>query len=175
MTRIAAVIMPGRGDTDRLLHAFAQHMLIGGYDVKGIVQTNTDCGPERACDMDVQVLPDGPVFRISQSLGRGARGCRLDPESLERSVAAVETSLVDGADLFVLNKFGKQEAQGRGFREVLARAVADGVPVLVGLNALNEGAFEDFACGLAERCDPSLEALTAWATEAVASARREPA
>lgn len=173
MTRIAAVIMPGRGDTDQLLHDFAQHMLEEGHDVKGIVQINTDCGPDRPCDMDVKVLPDGPVFRISQSLGRGARGCRLDPESLERSVAAVEASLGEGADLIVLNKFGKQEAEGRGFREMLARAVADGIPVLVGLNGLNEPAFEEFAGGMAERCEPSPEALAQWAKSAIASAQRE--
>lgn len=64
------------------------------------------------------------------------------------------------ADLVILNKFGKQEAEGRGFREALAGAVAEGIPVLVGLNALNKAAFETFAAGLPTECPPTLEALT---------------
>ena len=162
MTQIATLMMPGRGDTDELLHRFARQMLARGCKVRGLVQVNTERGGDHPCDMDVQVLPDGPVFRISQSLGKGSRGCRLDPQTLEMSVAAVETSLAEGADLIILNKFGKQEAAGRGFRDVLAQAVAAGVPVIVGLNALNEHAFEEFACGLADRCAPSIEALTSW-------------
>ncbi|GGF78833.1 Protein of unknown function [Mameliella alba] len=167
MTQIATLIMPGRGDTDELLYAFAQQMLARGYKVRGLVQINTEREGDHPCDMDVQALPDGPVFRISQNLGSASRGCRLDPENLELSVAAVETSLAAGADLIVLNKFGKQEAAGRGFRDVLARAVADDIPVVVGLNAMNEQAFEDFAGGLADRCDPSIEALTSWALKAL--------
>lgn len=83
------------------------------------------------------------------------------------SVAEVEASLSGGADLVILNKFGKQEAEGRGFREVLAGAVAEGIPVLVGLNALNNAAFEAFAAGLATECPPTLEALTQWAETAI--------
>ncbi|MBR9852409.1 MAG: DUF2478 domain-containing protein [Rhodobacteraceae bacterium] len=160
-------MMAGRGDVDFLLDSFARRMIARGYRVRGIVQVNTERSPDHACDMDLQVLPDGAVYRISQNLGAGSRGCRLDPEALEMSVAEVEASLSGGADLVILNKFGKQEAEGRGFREVLAGAVAEGIPVLVGLNALNKAAFETFAAGLATECPPTLEALTQWADTAI--------
>ncbi len=38
--------------------------------------------------MDVHILPDGPVLRISEDRGPHARGCRLDAGVLEAAVAA---------------------------------------------------------------------------------------
>ena len=169
MTPISTVMMAGRGDVDFLLASFANRMMARGYRVRGIVQINTERTPGHACDMDIKVLPEGAIYRISQNLGAGSRGCRLDPEALEMSVAEVQASLESGADLVILNKFGKQEAEGRGFRDVLAGAVAEGIPVLVGLNALNREAFETFASGMATECAPTLEALTEWADRAIAA------
>tara|TARA_Y100000815_G_C13112892_1_gene413812 strand:+ start:70 stop:444 length:375 start_codon:yes stop_codon:yes gene_type:complete len=112
--------------------------------------------------MDVRVLPDGAILRISQDLGPQARGCRLDPAALETAVGLVATGLSSGADLLIVNKFGKHEAEGRGFRDVIAEAVAMDIPVLVGLNALNRSAFESFAEGLAIQLPPERAALMAW-------------
>jgi len=108
------------------------------------------------------VLPDGPVIRISQSLGAGARGCRLDPEALEIAVAAAEARLAAGADLVIVNKFGKHEADGRGFRALIAEAVAAGVPVLVGVNARNAPCLAEFLGADPDRPEPTQEGLDAW-------------
>lgn len=120
--------------------------------------------------MDVRVLPDGAVLRISQDLGPQARGCRLDPATLETAVGLVAASLSSGADLLIVNKFGKHEADGRGFRNVIAEAVALDIPVLVGLNSLNQTAFETFAEGLAIELPPDPIALMAWVKEVAVTA-----
>lgn len=164
--RIACTVAPGKGDTDLLLERLARRLAARGLRLCGTVQTNTECA-DGLCDMDVQVLPDGPVLRISQSLGAGARGCRLDPAALETAVGLVGARLRGGADLLMINKFGKQEAEGHGFRDVIAEALAMEVPVLVGLNGLNQDAFDAFAQGLAERLAPDPDALEAWALSAV--------
>ncbi len=166
MAPIATVTSPGRGDTDLLLARFATEMAARGYRVRGVVQINTGRGADHPCDMDVRVLPEGPVFRISQSLGAEARGCRLDPSALEEAVAAVEATMAS-ADLLIINKFGKHEAEGRGFRPLIAEALGKGIPVVIGLNRLNQPAFEAFAGDLAESCAPQLGALSAWAAEAL--------
>lgn len=159
---IAFIMTPGRGDTDRLLQAVAETLLDQGVRPCGVVQINSDCADGGACDMDVQVLPDGPVLRISQSLGPGARGCRLNPDALEQAVGQVEARLQAGADVLLINKFGKHEASGRGFRSAIAEALALDIPVLVGLNALNAAAFEDFTAGLAEQIPAQEAAVLAW-------------
>jgi len=160
--RIACLTTDGPGETDRLLHDFALRAAARGLRLCGTVQVNTDCGPDRPCDMDVRVLPDGPVIRISQSLGAGARGCRLDPEALESAVAEAGARLAAGADLVLVNKFGKHEAEGRGFRAVIAEAVAADVPVIVGVNGLNAARLAEFLGEEPERLDPAPEALDAW-------------
>lgn len=168
--RMGYVIAPGRGDTDLLLAGVAETLMAEGAALCGTVQFNTACEGEGPCDMDVRVLPDGRVIRISQSLGPGARGCRLDPGALETAIAACEARL-DGADMLIVNKFGKQEALGRGFRALIGEAMGRGIPVLVGLNALNKEAFEAFTGGAAEPVAPEPEAVLDWIRGAMAEAR----
>lgn len=168
--KLAYTMAQGRGDTDLILERLANDLSARGLRCCGIVQINSercDAGP---CDMDVRVLPDGAVLRISQDLGPQARGCRLDPAALETAVGLVAAGLSSGADLLIVNKFGKHEADGRGFRDVIAEAVAMDIPVLVGLNALNRSAFESFAEGLAIQLLPTPEALVAWVDEVTATA-----
>ena len=160
--KIGYVMSPGRGDVDRVLGRFVEALMAQGVDVAGVVQTNTDCGPARACDMDVEVLPSGPVLRISQDLGPGSRGCRLNPDALEQAVGLVGQRLSGDTRLLVVNKFGKQEAEGRGFREVIGTALAQDIPVVVGLNGLNRAPFEAFCGGMAEALTPDVQALLEW-------------
>lgn len=160
--RIGYTRAEGPGDTDLLLHGLATRAMARGMRLCGTVQVNSDCGPDRPCDMDVLVLPGGPVIRISQSLGAGARGCRLDPSALETAVTQTAARLEAGCHLLIVNKFGKQEADGRGFRGLIAEALGAGVPVLAGLNARNTAAFETFTDGLAERVAPDPGALDTW-------------
>ena len=168
--KLAYTMAPGRGDTDLVLEQLAVDLTARGLRCCGTVQINServDAGP---CDMDVRVLPDGAVLRISQDLGPQARGCRLDPAALEAAVAMVAATLSSGADLLIVNKFGKHEAEGRGFRNVIAEALAMEIPVLVGLNTLNRPAFENFAEGLAIQLPPEPAALMAWVNEVTSSA-----
>lgn len=151
-----------RGETDRLLSAFAERLLSRGVVLAGVVQTNVECTDSDLCDMDLRVLPDGPVIRISQSLGPGARGCRLDPSALEQAVALVGAALDRAPQLLIVNKFGKHEADGRGFRPLIGEAMVRGIPVLTGVNGLNEGKFQAFAGGEANKVAPDLDSLDAW-------------
>jgi hypothetical protein len=152
---------PGRGDTDLLLFLLTEILASKGVKSCGTVQVNTECasGP---CDMDVVVLPDGPTLRISQSLGQASKGCRLDPSALETAVGLVGSRLETGPDLLIVNKFGKHEADGRGFRTVIADAIALDIPVLVEVNALNLNAFHEFVGPDAKRLDPEIEAVLDW-------------
>ncbi len=159
--KIAYTMAPGKGDIDQLLYSVAQRLAAQGVRCCGTVQINTDC-PEGPCDMDVQVLPDGPVLRISQNLGSASKGCRLDPYALEMAVGRVSASLDGGADLLIVNKFGKHEADGRGFRDVIAKAIERDIPVIVGLNALNLEAFETFVGQDVVQLEPTSTAIGDW-------------
>lgn len=160
--RLAVVPASRRGATDLLLSEVARELTRAGLRLAGVVQTNTEVPGRHHCDMDVRVLPDGPTICISQNLGPAARGCRLDPDGLERAVAAVTQGL-DGADLLILNKFGKHEAEGRGFVPLIAEALSRDIPVLLGISKLNRAAFDAFAAGAATSLPAERIAILDWA------------
>lgn len=162
MTKIAYTMTEGKGALDRLLADFAETLQAKGVRTCGIVQINSHCASDRRCDMDLQILPDGPRFRISQSLGREAQGCRLDADGLETAVAEVARRMEGEFDIFILNKFGKQEADGRGFRTLIATALERGAAVIAGTNGLNSQRFDEFSGGLARYVPPDPEALMQW-------------
>lgn len=152
------ISVAGRGACDAVLAKVVEQLTQSGLRLAGTVQHNLENPATPHCDMDLQVLPDGPVYRISQSLGAGSRGCRLNPESLELSVAQVARRMA-GAQLLVINKFGKHESEGRGFRPLIGEAIGDGLPVLLGVNALNLPGFLEFAEGMATELPPDPAAI----------------
>jgi hypothetical protein len=139
------VSLPGRGQTDACLTAAVRLMQAAGLRLSGTFALETD---DPSCDMQLQVLPDGPVIRINQNLGRQARGCRLDGGALEHAVVEVATRTA-GAQVLIVNKFGKLEAAGHGYVPLIVQALDAGQAVLIGVNALNLPELLAFADGLA--------------------------
>lgn len=160
---LAYVLNPERGAADLLLAGFADRLLGAGVPLAGVVQYNSGGAAEGCvCDMDLRLLPDGGVIRISQSLGAGSSGCRLDTSALEGAVGAVEPLLDRAPALLMINKFGKHEAEGRGFRPLIGEALGRGIPVLLGVNDSNLPGFLAFAGDLAEELEHDPAALDAW-------------
>lgn len=137
-----------RGQADVVLAEVAAQLRADGVALAGVVQVNEDFDPARPCHMDLHILTGTQVVRISQNLGALSKGCRLDPAGLEQAVGLVERALEAGPELLIVNKFGKQEADGRGFRPLIGQALAAGIPVLTAVNAGNRAAFDAFAQGL---------------------------
>lgn len=159
--RLACISVPGRGATDVFLAEVAARLMAQGLALSGTVQTNIARCDRAHCDMDLRVLPDGPVLRISQDLGAEATGCRLDGGVLEQAAFEVGQRMA-GADLLIVNKFGKQEAAGRGLTAAIAEALADDLPVLVGVNSHNRPAFDRFSAGLAQELAPDVAVVVGW-------------
>ena len=157
------VLSGGRGEADRVLAGVVARLADMGWPLAGVVQINTDhADPGRACHMDLDVLQDRARIRISQDLGAMSRGCRLDPSALETAVGLVEAALQGGPRLLVINKFGKQEVDGRGFRPVIGQAMAAGVPVLTTVSQGNLEGFQTFAEGLGQALPPDEGAVMDW-------------
>ena len=158
---LAYVSLEGRGKTDLFLMSVALRLQARGVRLAGCVQSNLD-RPDRAkCDMDLRVLPDGPIVRISEDRGSQARGCILDSGALEQTVFEVERRL-HGADLLIVNKFGKRESEGKGLVPVIAAAVGNGTPVLLGVNGLNLPLFLAFCEGQANALPADLDQVVDW-------------
>ena len=167
---IAYVTLPGRGATDALIAETVARLRGTGLRLAGTVQTDVPRADRSLCDMELSVLPDGPVFRINQDRGEAARGCRLDSGALEEAVVAVADRMA-GATVLVVNKFGKLEAQGRGYVPLIAEGLARDMTVLVGVNGLNLPDLLAFCDGMATALPADPAAVATWVTTAAAKQR----
>lgn len=155
-----------RGEIDQLLAEVAQRLQSEGWPLAGAVQQNSaqTCA-DGPCDMDLRLLDGSGTIRISQSLGALSEGCRLDPAGLEAAVGRVAVSLMRSGTtprLMIVNKFGRQEAEGRGFRPVIAEALGAGIPVLIGVGHDHGAEFAAFAGGLATELTPDIDTILGW-------------
>ena len=156
------VVAEGRGEADACLRELAGLLREAGLKVAGAVQSNVETDPAYTCKMDLHILTGSEVIRISQDLGTLSKGCRLDPDGLERAVGLVGASLEQNPEVLILNKFGKQELDGRGFRPVVAQALMAGIPVLTAVNAGNVAQFRDFAGDMCEQLPAETSVLKDW-------------
>lgn len=150
------VVVPAdaKAEMDDLLAGIAGQLAAEGVRLAGAVQENSGPEGDCRCDMDLRLLPGARVIRISQALGTGAGGCRLDAGALEEVAQAVTQALADGPDLLIVNKFGKQEGLGRGLRPVIASAIEAGVPVLLAVAEETMADFLAFAGDMARPLAP---------------------
>lgn len=163
------VTATGQGETDRLIASVAAALETRGHRLAGAVQVNLNAPQGHKCFMDLHILPGRDAVRISQDLGPLSQGCRLDPDGLERAAGMALAALDRGADLFVVNKFGKQEIGGRGFRPLIGEALARGIPVLTAVTDGNLAGFETYAQGLGTALAPDLAAVLDWADSAMSA------
>lgn len=165
--RVGYVSAPGKGETDRLLSGLAEELAAAGWRLSGIVKDlSHESAHANSCDMVVRVLHSGERIQITQNLGPGSGACRLDPGAVADATARVEDGPLELSALLIINKFGPEEAAGRGFVSVIGRALNADVPVLIGVGAGLRDAFDAFVCGIAEPVAPNPEALRDWARSA---------
>lgn len=167
--KIAHVTATAHGELDALLSGLAADLQAEGVRLGGVVKVQDNDSPDdHHCHATLQVLPDGPQIRITQDLGPGASACRLDPGALANAVLEVESRLDAPLDLFILNKFGPEESNGRGFCAAIGAALERDVPIIVGVGKPSLEAFRQFAGDLAAPVTPDPRALRDWCRDALA-------
>ncbi|MCB2076096.1 MAG: DUF2478 domain-containing protein [Hyphomicrobiales bacterium] len=163
----------GDGDRiDELLEAVACTVRARGYTVAGYLQREICDGPGCCPATFLENIANGEFLRISQDLGPGSRSCRLDPRALADVTGKLLASLDANTQLLVLNRFGKGESDGHGFRSAIERACELGVPVLNAVRASYEPAWNAFAGGFGAFLVPDAAIATQWAFDAIACRRR---
>lgn len=162
--KIGAVIYPAGegGHADIILDAVASRLLSDGRKLAGAVQRNTHDGDRCRCEMTLQDLASGTLVQISEDRGAEAKGCRLDTSALEEIVGLVCASLESGAELLIVNKFGKREAEGHGFRQAIEGACTAATPVLMMVSSENKPACREYVEAAYIELPLDEEAVIAW-------------
>jgi nucleoside-triphosphatase THEP1 len=135
---------------DPLISALVRSWKAKGLRLAGVVQLNERREGRRRCDMILEDLSSGRRIPISEDRGAMARGCHLDHDALSRMILDVHRSLSSGVDALVVNKFGREEAEGRGFVDTIAAATEHGIPAVIGVPLRNLAAFRLFGDGAAK-------------------------
>ncbi len=167
LSQIGVVVYDDGLFGDALVARCAAGLAATGYRLGGVVQSNAHRRGRRRCDMYVKDLLGGDEVKISFDRGNEARGCRLDPDAFARIGAWVERAVLERVDLLIINKFGREEAHGRGLRPVIAEALIAEIPLLIRVSTRNLCDFLTFVGDSATRLRPDIEAITAWCRNAI--------
>ncbi|TPN35201.1 DUF2478 domain-containing protein [Mesorhizobium sp. B1-1-6] len=152
---ITAIVYSNGSQFEAFLQEFTSAMAEQGMQLAGLIQRSEPKPGRVKCDMYLRDLATGELHGISDDRGPQARGCVLNADRLLRACTAAEAELSNQTDLLVLCKFGKTEAEGGGFRTLIARALELSVPVLIGVPLINLSPFREFSAGLAREMDLS--------------------
>jgi nucleoside-triphosphatase THEP1 len=167
LSQLGVVVYDNGLFNDALIAQCAAGLVASGYRLGGVVQSNAHRRDRRRCDMYVKDLLGGDEIKISLDRGNEARGCRLDPDAFARINTWVERAVLERVDLLIINKFGREEAHGRGLRPVIAEALIAEIPLLIGVSTRNLCDFQTFVGDSATRLRPDVEAITAWCRNAI--------
>jgi len=167
LSQLGVVVYDNGLFSDALIARCAAGLVASGYRLGGVVQANAHRPGRRRCDMFVKDLLGGDEIKISLDRGNEASGCRLDPDAFARIDAWVERAVLERVDLLIINKFGREEAHGRGLRPVIAEALIADIPLVIGVSTRNLCDFLTFVGDSATRLRLDIEAITAWCRNAI--------
>lgn len=167
----AIIYRDGQG-VDPVIAGVVQVLRAEGVALCGVLQHEV-ANPGNCCaSMYLENISNGTQLRLSQELGSGSQGCRLNPHTLAESSGQLLQEMDGRPDLLVLNRFGKGEAEGHGFRAVLEKAHQLQIPVLIGVKETYRSAWDDFAGDFSRALKVDSRSVVTWCTRAIAERRR---
>jgi hypothetical protein len=155
---LAALVYDDHQDPDAVLRDFAAQLNARGFRAIGMVQAG-QCADS---SLSAMLLHSGETLPLSQDFDPGARGCRLDVGRLENAGARIADALKAGADLLIVNRFGKREQDGRGLSYLIERALQADTPVIIAVSSRNFDDWMKFSEGKSAKLACNHEALNAW-------------
>ncbi len=169
---LAAVVYGAGDDPDRLISGFAADLRRSGCRPVGVVQLGRSCQSHDP-RLGVTLLPDGEVVGLALD-DTSTSGCRLDRDRLAGVSMRLAAAIDDGADLVIINRFGRSEAEGKGLLDLIPQALAADIPVLIAVPEPRFDAWIKFSEGMNVRLACRRDALDRW-WHTVAGATRDTA
>lgn len=161
---LASIAFRPKDPIDDLLAGIAKDMLANSKSVAGYVQKrrrDADCGTL----VHVRNLRSGDEMPITKNRGKMAKGCKLDGDALTTLAEQLSRDIEAGSDILIIARFGRSEAEGRGLRDVISRALDLEIPVLVGVRNEYADAWQDFHGGFAQTLPLDQTAVQAWLSQ----------
>ncbi|MBR1162775.1 DUF2478 domain-containing protein [Bradyrhizobium elkanii] len=160
---LAALVYDGHDDPDAILRDFAGDLRAHGARVVGMVQSG-QCADS---SLSAVLVHSGETLLLAQLPSQsptspGATGCKLDLSRLQAAGIRVADALAEGADLVIVNRFGKRERDGKGLGFLIERALGADIPVVIAVSRASFADWIKFAGGMSVKLACDRHALDAW-------------
>jgi nucleoside-triphosphatase THEP1 len=164
---LAALVYDEHQDPDAVLRSLAADLKAQGFRAVGMVQAG-ECANS---SLSAVLVHNGEKLLLSQDFDPDARGCRLDLGRLQDAGERVARALEAGADLVIINRFGKRESDGKGLAYLIERALDAGVPVVIAVASHRLADWTKFTRGPGVKLSCDRDAVSGW-WRSVSSRRR---
>jgi nucleoside-triphosphatase THEP1 len=155
---LAALVYDEHQDPDSVLRAFAADLNERGFRAVGMVQAG-QCADS---SLSAELVHSGEKLLLAQDFDPRAKGCRLDLDRLQSAGARIAVAIEAGADLVIINRFGKRERDGRGLSYLIKRALNADIPVLIAVANHRFSDWVKFTGGMSVKLACDRRALDEW-------------
>jgi hypothetical protein len=157
----AAVVYGAGDEPDRLLLDFSERLCRSGLRVAGIVQLGR-AGHAGNSNLGAVMLPGNEVVAMAHDPGSSSCGCRLHAGWVADGASIIAAAIERGVDLVIVNRFGKLEAEGQGFIDLIKQAVSADIPALIAVPEHRFAAWTRYSGGMHVRLPCRRAALDRW-------------
>jgi hypothetical protein len=162
---IGAVRGATTADIQKLLAAFAERRGQEGFRVAGAIEVPAPAGSCLCGRLALKDIATRALFPVTLDLGSGSSACKLDAAGLTAACQSVLQAIAGGADLVVLSKFGKVEAEGSGFLDAFSAAAGAGIPCVTGVAPSFAASFLRYAGDYSQWIGADASSLERWWAE----------
>ena len=155
---LAALAYGADQDPDAVLRDFADEVKKQGFRAVGLVQAG-QCADS---SLSAVLVHSGEKLLLAQDFDPAAAGCRLDVSRLQDVGARVGEALDAGADLLIINRFGKRERDGKGLAFLIERALGADIPVVIAVSQERFDEWIKYAGGISVKLPCERKALQTW-------------
>jgi nucleoside-triphosphatase THEP1 len=155
---LAALVYGPEQDPDAVLRDFAAELNGRGYRAVGMVQAG-QCADS---SLSAVLVHNGETLLLAQDFDPGAKGCRLDIGRLQSAAERVADAMTGGADLLIVNRFGKRERDGKGLAYLIERALGADIPVVIAVSQERFAEWIKYAGGMSVKLACERPALETW-------------
>ena len=157
---LAALVYERDQNPDKILLEFASDLSARGYHAIGLVQLGHYCLD--APNLSAKLVHTGEELQLFGNPTSPSIGYRLDISRLLNAGAQVADAIDRGADIVIVNRFGRQECAGKGLSYLVERALDADIPVVIAVPSHRIADWIRFAQGMSVKLRCDREALDAW-------------
>jgi nucleoside-triphosphatase THEP1 len=155
---LAALVYEEHEDPDAVLREFAAELNARGLRAVGMVQAGA-CADS---SLSAVLVHSGETLLLAQDFDPDAKGCRLDIGRLQSAGVRVADAIEAGADLVIINRFGKREQSGKGLGHLIEKALSADIPLVIAVGSHRFDDWIKFVGGMTVKLPCDRDALDSW-------------